>query len=38
MSSAETMYLAGAIVAFVLFAAVVAWVDQSTRDVRERKK
>jgi len=35
MSAGETLYLIGAVCAFALFAAVLAWVDVSTKDVRD---
>jgi hypothetical protein len=38
MTSGETMFVALATVMFLLFAAVVAWTDSSTREVREGKK
>ena len=38
MTTIEVLFLAGSIAAMVLFAAVVAWTDVSTRDVRDGKK
>jgi hypothetical protein len=36
MTSGESAYLIGAFIAFLAFAAAVAWTDVSTRDAREK--